>query len=328
MICESCGNENAMGNAFCTKCGSPLNNNQNNNQSSLNQMYNQNNNQSSLNQMYNQNNNQNMNQQMNNGIQMNMDNNQSMNNSMPMNMNNNQPNNGMQMNMNNNQPNNGMQMKFNNQNNQNNVDEKKLKDKKRNGMISLILSLVCIPLFFIISFLVLPICIIGLIFGIAAGKKGIAGIIINIIDIILAVVIALAAFYLVFTGGYKMYGTYHCMEYHDLYSEEDIKNFELTEKPYTFKINYDDTFSMEVKANDTLIEGTFKIIGEKTSEMYQTDYYNLKMDATKRRVAGKEYTEPFQTEYVFAIYRSDNNKNAAYIYNPKSMSQYICEKGF
>ena len=45
MICESCGNENAMGNAFCTKCGSPLNNNQN------------------------------MNQQMNNGIQMNMDNN-------------------------------------------------------------------------------------------------------------------------------------------------------------------------------------------------------------------------------------------------------------
>ena len=219
-------------------------------------------------------------------------------------------------------------MKFNNQNNQNNIDEKKLKDKKRNGMISLILSLVCIPLFFIISFLVLPICIIGLIFGIAAGKKGIAGIIINIIDIILAVVIALAAFYLVFTGGYKMYGTYHCMEYHDLYSEEDIKNFELTEKPYTFKINYDDTFSMEVKANDTLIEGTFKIIGEKTSEMYQTDYYNLKMDATKRRVAGKEYTEPFQTEYVFAIYRSDNNKNAAYIYNPKSMSQYICEKGF
>ena len=303
MRCESCGNENEMNNQFCTKCGSKLGNEQPN----LNEMYNQ----PSLNQMYTQNNQQNNNQPMNNQV------------NQPMQMNNptnNQQNNGpMQMNMN--QQNNG-QMQMNMQKPNNDKDIKKEKNKKTNGMISIVIAILCVPVFFISSVCVIPLSFAGLIVGIRAGKKGLVGAIINgLIFVIIMAILALGLF-VIFNNGYKMYGTYKCTSYYDSYTEEDIKNITEDDLEIEFKINLDDTFTMTSKEVD--VKGNFELTETKTSEMYDTDYYYLNMTADYRKISGKEYTEPFETQYVFAI--TGDKRKAAYVYNPKSMSQYICRR--
>ena len=257
MVCESCGNENAVGSNSCSKCGSPLNNNQNIVQPVVTENYNQNNN-------------------------------------------------------------------INNQNR----NEEKPEPKNNNGIISIILGVACIILYFINAIYVFPVSIVGIILGKKAGKKGIIGLIMNIIALIVIIITLAVGVYLLVTGGYKMYGTYHCTDYYTTSVEDDIKDFKVENTPYYFKIDYDNRFIMSQEQNDTYIEGTFELTEEKYSEMYNTEYYTLKMTSDMRRVAGKEYKEPYTTEYVFAIFKNNENKTAAYVYNPKSMSQYICKKEF
>ncbi len=360
MRCESCGNENEMNNTFCTKCGSPLNNNQNNNQPNLTDMYNQPN----LNQMYNQNNNNqqmnmnnnmnnnnmngnindnnmnmNNNGNMNNGMQMNfnngqnnqqmnnnmnMNNNSNMNNSMQMNFNNGQNNNNQQMNMNNNMNmNNGMQMRMHNQNGH---KKKQEKNNELFGVISIILGLSCIGIYFINPLIIFPAATVGIVLGKKAGKKWRFAMIANIVAIVITIILLGIAFYIIFNGGYKMYGTYRCADYEATSVYEDIKDFELKEKPVLIKLNYDNTFTFSDSTIDAEIFGKFELQEEKYSEMFDTYYYTIEMHSNRRVIGGEEYTDPIKNTYGFAIYKNNKGKQSAYIYNPRTMSQYVCER--
>ena len=357
MRCESCGNENEMNNTFCTKCGSPLNNNQNNNQPNLTDMYNQPN----LNQMYNQNNNNqqmnNNNQPINNGMQMNFNNtqnNQQPNGGMQMNFNNGQNNNNQQMNMNNNMNNNnmngnmnnnnmnmnnngnmnnGMQMRMHNQNgqqmrmhNQNGHKKKQEKNNELFGVISIILGLSCIGIYFYNPLIIFPAATVGIVLGKKAGKKWRFAMIANIVAIVITIILLGIAFYIIFNGGYKMYGTYRCADYEATSVYEDIKDFELKEKPVLIKLNYDNTFTFSDSTIDAEIFGKFELQEEKYSEMFDTYYYTIEMHSNRRVIGGEEYTDPIKNTYGFAIYKNNKGKQSAYIYNPRTMSQYVCER--
>ena len=286
MRCSNCGNDNPEQDRFCRTCGSPLENNQNNN-TNMNM-----NNSTPLNDLYNQGSN-------GNNIQMN-------NNPQPMN--------------NNPQPMNNYQQQVNQQPMNNKKD-----NSKTLGIISLILGLLCIPLAFLLSIFMIPIAIIGIILGAIAHKRGtaIAGIILNVLSIIICIAILVFAVFLVLDTAGEVAGTYKCSDYFDSYASEDAKN---KEGYMEFKLNYDGTFSMDydIDGTNNIIKGEYKVSDMEDEDDDSFKYYALELNANYREIKGEVNTDAYKTKYVLGKVKGQSKSYV--LMNTISYSQYTCIK--
>lgn len=232
MICNKCGMQVGENNLYCTNCGNKLERVNNSNNVFSSDTFNVNNNQSTISNgnmqgasadNLNDVKNDNLTFQENMNVQYNNQSNNQANfeeNTLNYMLNNNQSNNQIS----NEAPiqfqtnSNAIDLSNINSNNSNNssVNEKIIVDKK--DKISLIIGIVSVVLSFLLNLFVIPLSIVGLIFGIKSkikSKNRIIGIILNISSIIIAFVIFLIGVFILNSSGktQKYYGSGYELEY-------------------------------------------------------------------------------------------------------------------
>lgn len=232
MICNKCGMQVGENNLYCTNCGNKLERVNNSNNVFSSDTFNVNNNQSTISNgnmqgasadNLNDVKNDNLTFQENMNVQYNNQSNNQANfeeNTLNYMLNNNQSNNQIS----NEAPiqfqtnSNAIDLSNINSNNSNNssVNEKIIVDKK--DKISLIIGIVSVVLSFLLNLFVIPLSIVGLIFGIKSkikSKNRIIGIILNISSIIIAFVIFLIGVFILNSSGKKQkyYGSGYELEY-------------------------------------------------------------------------------------------------------------------
>lgn len=232
MICNKCGMQVGENNLYCTNCGNKLERVNNSNNVFSSDTFNVNNNQSTISNgnmqgasadNLNDVKNDNLTFQENMNVQYNNRSNNQANfeeNTLNYMLNNNQSNNQIS----NEAPiqfqtnSNAIDLSNINSNNSNNssVNEKIIVDKK--DKISLIIGIVSVVLSFLLNLFVIPLSIVGLIFGIKSkikSKNRIIGIILNISSIIIAFVIFLIGVFILNSSGktQKYYGSGYELEY-------------------------------------------------------------------------------------------------------------------
>lgn len=232
MICNKCGMQVGENNLYCTNCGNKIERVNNSNNVFSSDTFNVNNNQSTISNgnmqgasadNLNDVKNDNLTFQENMNVQYNNQSNNQANfeeNTLNYMLNNNQSNNQIS----NEAPiqfqtnSNAIDLSNINSNNSNNssVNEKIIVDKK--DKISLIIGIVSVVLSFLLNLFVIPLSIVGLIFGIKSkikSKNRIIGIILNISSIIIAFVIFLIGVFILNSSGktQKYYGSGYELEY-------------------------------------------------------------------------------------------------------------------
>ena len=232
MICNKCGMQVGENNLYCTNCGNKLERVNNSNNVFSSDTFNVNNNQSTISNgnmqgasadNLNDVKNDNLTFQENMNVQYNNQSNNQANfeeNTLNYMLNNNQSNNQIS----NEAPiqfqtnSNAIDLSNINSNNSNNssVNEKIIVDKK--DKISLIIGIVSVVLSFLLNLFVIPLSVVGLIFGIKSkikSKNRIIGIILNISSIIIAFVIFLIGVFILNSSGktQKYYGSGYELEY-------------------------------------------------------------------------------------------------------------------
>lgn len=232
MICNKCGMQVGENNLYCTNCGNKLERVNNSNNVFSSDTFNVNNNQSTISNgnmqgasadNLNDVKNDNLTFQENMNVQYNNQSNNQANfeeNTLNYMLNNNQSNNQIS----NEAPiqfqtnSNAIDLSNINSNNSNNssVNEKIIVDKK--DKISLIIGIVSVVLSFLLNLFVIPLSIVGLIFGIKSkikSKNRIIGILLNISSIIIAFVIFLIGVFILNSSGktQKYYGSGYELEY-------------------------------------------------------------------------------------------------------------------
>lgn len=212
MICNKCGMQVGENNLYCTNCGNKLERVNNSNNVFSSDTFNVNNNQSTISNgnmqgasadNLNDVKNDNLTFQENMNVQYNNQSNNQIFNEAPIQFQTNS---------------NAIDLSNINSNNSNNssVNEKIIVDKK--DKISLIIGIVSVVLSFLLNLFVIPLSIVGLIFGIKSkikSKNRIIGIILNISSIIIAFVIFLIGVFILNSSGktQKYYGSGYELEY-------------------------------------------------------------------------------------------------------------------
>lgn len=216
------------------------------------------------------------------------------------------------------------------------------------GIISLILSLTCI--FIIPIFIVIPLALIGLILGIVnKAKKGkkFAGIVLNIIAIVLSIFIFIMTIIIIGivadsasknidkeklkkslnqfyneldrnTSDNYVKGKYNCKSFDGTGANGDyIVRFELNEDKTFLWGKYNETDKNYVKGTYT-----FKDL-HKTNGDRSYAYYNVELDGEEYYNDGIKQDEPYESEYEFGI-TAEGTVKQGIIMNTKTQNMYYC----
>ena len=194
-------------------------------------------------------------------------------------------------------------------------------DKKisTNATIGLIVGIISLVLSLVISIFVIPLAIVGLVFSILGRKdvKGIVGIILSSLSILVAVVFIVIAIFITFTQITSYQGEYSCTEYSsvDAYNDND---------DIAFILNSDYTFEMYYKANKNklYINGKYEAEFKEYNENLKTNSYTLTLIADERIINGVKSTNPYTTKYEIQL----DNKKSAFLINTGSYNMYACTK--
>lgn len=226
-------------------------------------------------------------------------------------------NNGNVNNLNSNVPNNQI---YNNQN----IAQKNNNDNKY-GKTSMILGIVSISTSLIFSVFILPVSIVGIVLGAKSknDSKGIVGIVLNSISIVLIILEIFALcfiFGLIFNeySNYSYEGNYKCAAY-----QSDVDVTKLT-KDIDFQLADDKTFTMIQHDNSGIssIKGTYNLVGTNFESTQNTYTYTLNLNATERIVEGKTFSDPYTTQYSISF----NDDDEIILMNTLSSNTYYCER--
>ena len=238
---------------------------------------------------------------------------------------------GVQPNVNNTQPNMNNNVVNNNPNNMQNPNK-----TSATAIVSLVLGILSIFLCFFINLFTLPLSITGIVLGIITKEKGgmkIAGIILNILSIIISIVI------LVFMGALFMTAWDKAKDNIDKY-EKDYKsisnplegkwNCKLYDgtKEYdyavTFEFNDDNTFGWYEYGN----ESNASVTGEyeynevtKSNGMAGSKYYSVEMESNSFTNNGSTSTDKYTSKYEFGI---NSYGDEAVVINEATYNMYYC----
>ena len=216
------------------------------------------------------------------------------------------------------------------------------------GIISLILSFTCI--FVVPIFIVIPLALVGLILGIVnkvkKGKK-FAGIVLNIIAIVLSVFIFIISILVISviadnaaknidkdklkksinqlyneldrsTSDNYVKGKYNCKSFDGSGANGDyIVRFELNDDMTFLWGKYNETDKNYVKGTYTF-EDLKKTNGDRSYA-----YYNVKLDGDEYYNDGVKQDEPYESEYEFGI-TAEATKKQGIIMNTKTQNMYYC----
>lgn len=224
---------------------------------------------------------------------------------------------------------------------QNNVQK-----KEGLGVASLVIGIISLVFSFIFNIFTIPLAIIGLILGIvnkATKGKKFAGIILNIISIIVSTIVFILWMFVIGsvadsidtdsgkdflnrlynelereTSDNYVEGKYNCKSFDGSGEGNDyIVRFELDDDMTFLWGKYNDT-------KDNYVKGTYEFTDlEKTNESGEYKYYNIKLDGEEYYNKGEEQEEKYSSEYEFGI-TAIATKKQGILMNVKNYNMYYC----
>lgn len=240
-------------------------------------------------------------------------------------------NSGVQQNINNNQPN------MNNNGVNNNPNNMQVPNKtSATAIVSLVLGILSLFLCFFINLFTLPLSITGIILGIITKEKGgmkIAGIILNLLSIIISILI------IVFIGALFMTAWDKAKDNIDKY-EKDYKSISnplegkwncklydgSKEYDYAVTFEFDDDnkfewYKYEDKAN-TNVTGDYEYNEvTKSNGIEGTKYYSVEMESESFTNDGSTTTDKYTSKYEFGI---NSYGDEAVVINEATYNMYYC----
>ena len=206
------------------------------------------------------------------------------------------------------------QFDINNQYVDNNVKKSNWK-----STASLIIGIISLLLVFIFLIFTIPLSIIGIVFGIMGIKENKAGLVLNIISLVLPIPLFLVYTSLLGIGSNPALGTWDCKAFNNGYNDdlEYIVTMKLEENNKFIWSKYND-------GKNNYVSGNYEFVDlYKTNPGGTANYYSITLIGDEYVNDGILQTEPYKSEYEMGIIK---DADEAVLMNTKTYNIYYCHR--